>query len=263
MQINNLITPSHTTPFIQPALSRWKKSQLMKCAEQVLITQHQMLTKTGKNILHHTLQKKRKHIRFNHYPKGDRIDFKTGGQYFYHCHRENEESEEHGHFHCYLRQKSIPKHMKPTPLADWDKNQDSPMAHLIAIAMNRLGQPIRLFTVNRWVTSETWFDAKHVTNLVKRFKMTLSDDPYWQPLDQWVEGMLHLFAPQIAWLHQERDAKMAQYAQENPTDNIYENRAIEELSEISIDLQTQIQWLMDSQPIAASEKRIQHVEIAV
>ncbi len=254
MQTNNILTSS-TAPFILPNLSAWQKSQLMKHAEQVLITQHHMLTKTGKNILHHTLQKKRKHIRFNHYPKGDRIDYKTGGQYFYHCHRENKDMDEHGHFHCYLRQKFIPKHIKPRPLADWDKHIDSPMAHLIAIGMNRLGQPIRLFTVNRWVTSETWYDAKHAPNFIKRFKMTLCDDPYWQPLDQWVEGMLHLFAPQITWLHQERDARMAQHANDYPNENIYEYRDIDELSEIPIDLQTQVEWIMNSQP-AAPEKRM-------
>ncbi len=234
------------TPFHLPSLTPWRKSKMLGYAEQVLTTQQQMLTHTGKNILHHTLQKHRRHKRMEHYPKGDRIDQRTGAQYFYHCHRENKALGEHGHFHCFLRYKHIPKRIKPTPLADWKKNLDNPMTHLIAIAMDRYGQPIRLFTVNRWISSEIWYDAKHVPNFVKRFKMTLTDDPYWQTLDQWVEGMLHLFSPQIAWLHQKRDATIEHHKRLNPEMNIYEAQHLEELSEISIDLKHQIQWVIDT-----------------
>jgi hypothetical protein len=182
----------------------------------------------------------------NHYPKGDRIDHATGAQYFYHCHREDMDKEEHGHFHCFLRYKHIPKRRKPTPLADWDKYINNPMTHLVAIAMNRYGQPIRLFTVNRWVTSETWYDAHHIPSFLKKFKMSLTDDPYWQVLDQWVDGILKIFSPQIAWLHNQRDKIMVKHALEHPHQNIYEDKTIEELSEISIDLKTQIQWLIDT-----------------
>lgn len=233
-------------PFILPSLTPWRKSRLLRYAEQVLITQQQMQTTSGKNIIHYTLKKKRRHIRMNHYPKGDRMDLKTGGQYFYHCHREDEASSEHGHFHCFLRYTHIPKYLKPKPLPDWDKNLKNPYAHLIAISMNRCGQPIRLFTVNRWVTDETWYDAKHLPTLINRFKMTLTDDPHWQILDQWIEGMLHLFAPQIAWLHHQRDAAMKAYDQKNTDDNPYENNSIEELSEIAIDLKEQVQWIITS-----------------
>ncbi len=52
----------------------------------------------------------------NHYPKGDRIDYDTGAQYFYHCHRESEETEEHGHFHCFLRYKHIQNAANLPPL---------------------------------------------------------------------------------------------------------------------------------------------------
>lgn len=229
--------------FKLPELSKWRKNVMLGYASQVLEAQQLMTTKKGKNLVHYTLKKKRRHERMSHYPKGDRIDRSTGAQYFYHCHRENFDSAEHGHFHCFLRYKSIPKSVKPTPLADWDKNFDNPMSHLVAIAMNQFGQPIRLFTVNRWVTSEVWYDAKDVTNFVKRFKMTIDDDPYWQVLDKWVEGMLHLFAPQIAWLLQARDVKIAQH-KNSGVDNPYEDFDLEDLSEISIDLKNQIEWII-------------------
>jgi len=108
------------TSFTLPPLTSWQKTKLLHYAEQVLSSQQQMQTHTGKNILHYTLLKKRKHIRLQHYPLGDRIDLKTGGQYFYHCHRENFTSSEHGHFHCFLRKTSIQKRIKPTPLPDWE-----------------------------------------------------------------------------------------------------------------------------------------------
>ena len=234
------------TPFHLPTLTKWRKSKMLSYAEQVLTTQQQMLTNTGKNILHYTLQKHRRHISMNHYPKGDRIDHTTGAQYFYHCHRENIDIEEHGHFHCFMRYKHIPKRIKPTPLADWKDNLDNPMTHLIAISMDRYGNPIRLFTVNRWVTSEIWYDAEHLSTFIKRYKLTLTDDPYWQILDQWIEGMLNLFLPQIIWLQHARDATIKYQQLLNPENNIYEDHTIEELSEISINLQNQIQWIIDS-----------------
>lgn len=231
--------------FILPELSKWHKKLMLGHASQVLEAQQKMCTNKGKNILHYTLKKKRKYERLSHYPKGDRIDRGTGAQYFYHCHRENFDSLEHGHFHCFLRYKHIPKRIKPTPLSDWDKYFDNPMAHLVAIALNQFGQPIRLFTVNRWVTSEVWYDAQHIPTFLKRFKMTLTDDSYWVVLDQWIEGILHLFAPQISWLHQARDKKIEHYINTNINGNPYMDYELEELSEINIDLKNQIEWILN------------------
>ncbi len=237
--------PTEST-FNLPVISQWRKAQLLRQIKKLLTAQQQIINPTGNSILHYTLKDKDQHESMSHYPKGDRIDRQTGAQYFYHCHRENFESTEHGHFHCFLRYKHIPKHIKPTPLDDWDKHIDNPMTHIIAISMNNLGQPIRLFTVNRWVSSEIWYDAKHASNFIKRFDMTLTDDPYWQILDQWVESMLHLFAPQIAWLYTTRDAAIKSLQQSNPGENIYESERFEELSSIAIDLKQQIEWIINS-----------------
>ena len=231
--------------FNLPELTPWKKKQLMRHAKKLLTAQQQIVSNTGTSILHYTLQNKDQHESMSHYPKGDRIDHQTGSQYFYHCHRENFNSTEHGHFHCFLRYKHIPKHIKPTQLTDWDKHIDNPMTHLVAISMNNLGQPIRLFTVNRWISSEIWYDAKHAPNFINRFNLTLTDDPYWQILDQWVDAALHLFAPQISWLYTQRDAAIRAHQHDNLEDNVYENESIEELSSIAIDLTQQIQWIIN------------------
>lgn len=230
--------------FTLPELTRWRQKVFLGYASQVLEAQQKMTTTKGKNILHYTLKRKRIHERMSHYPKGDRIDHSTGSQYFYHCHRENYESSEHGHFHCFMRYKHIPKRIKPTPLSDWDKYIDNPMTHLVAIGMNQLGQPIRLFTVNRWVTSEILYDAAHTDYFLKRYKMTLLDDPYWQVLDQWVEGMLHLFSPQILWLHHEREKRIHELQSLNPSSNPYLDYELEEITEIPIDIKQQVEWVI-------------------
>lgn len=227
------------TPFEWPVLTASRRSKLLRYAKCALTAQQQMMERQGESILHYTLRQQEQHLHMTHYPKGDRIDHTTGAQYFYHCHREDFERTEQGHFHCFLRYPHIPKRIKPAPLPDWDKYLKNPMTHLVAIGMNQRGEPIRLFTVNRWVSSEIWYDGKHANSFINRFKMTLTDDPYWQILDQWVEAILHLFAPQITWLHQARDLAILRAGASS-----YDDKAIEELSEMPISLKNQIEWLI-------------------
>ncbi|MDF1757930.1 MAG: hypothetical protein P1U74_06495 [Legionellaceae bacterium] len=232
--------------FSLPIITKRQQTSLLKSAEQVLINQQKLPTDYGGNILNFISGADDKHIKLKHYPLGDRIDFATGGQYFYHCHRENKISNEHGHFHCYIRTKFIPKYIKPLNLPPIENiKHNNKMTHLLAIGMNRLGQPIRLFTVNRWVTSEQWYSARYASNLTKRFKMNLSDESSWRVVDKWLEGILHLFLPQIVWLQKQRDIKVASYKKDLEFKKIFTNKKIEEISEISINLQDQIQWLID------------------
>lgn len=225
--------------FSLPELSTRQKNRLLKIILQILEIQYQISSGGNNNILHHTLEQKHRHVKMLHYPKGDRIDFSTGAQYFYHCHREDLNSMEHGHFHVFLRYKNIPEHI--SPFLPPDEKNTSPMTHLTAISMNRYGQPIRLFTVNRWVSSDVWYQAAHAETFIKQFKMTLKDNAHWTLLDKWVENMLKLFAPQIIWLHHARDYKMSAHCSD-----IYEDKSLEELSSVSIDLNQQIEWVMQS-----------------
>lgn len=232
--------------FTLPTLTAWKKKRFLEHAERVLTAQQQMQSLDGKNILHYTLNELPFHEHMIHYPKGDRIDHSTGAQYFYHCDREDQDQEEHGHFHCFIRYDHIPKHIKPKPLSDWNKYIENPMTHLVAIAMNRFGQPTRLFSVNRWVTEEVWYDTHHTPNFIRRFKMTKEDSAYWQVLDQWIEGMIRLFSPQIEWLNHQRDRFMNEHLTTNPDINPYEDTSIEVISDINISLPQQIEWIMNS-----------------
>lgn len=231
--------------FSLPELTKYEKSKLLRYAQQLLEAQQQMITPEGRNIIHYTLGNNSRHQHMDHYPKGDRIDYDTGAQYFYHCHRENFETEEHGHFHCFLRYKYISKKIRPTPLPDWDKNSDNPMTHIVAIAMNRYGEPIRLFSINRWISNEIWYDAKHTLSFIKKFKMKKNDSSYWQILDRWIEGMIHLFAPQIQWINKVRDMTISHYKTIYADDNIYEDPRLDLLSEIPINLNQQIRWVLE------------------
>lgn len=227
--------------FSLPSLCQRKRKKLLSIAEQLLKAQNTMIAQQG-SILHHTLNGEEKHIRMNHYPKGDRIDYQTGSQYFYHCHREDWDSEEHGHFHCFMRYHGVPKRIRPL---SWpEEKTESPMTHLIAIAMNRHSQPIRLFTVNQWVASDLWYDAKHAGGFLKRYKMTRKNEPYWKVLDEWVEAMLHLFSPQIIWLQTLRDQLVFEKKRQNPEISLTRDRAFEELSNIEIDVSQQINWIL-------------------
>jgi hypothetical protein len=64
-------------------------------------------------------------------------------------------------------------------------------------------------------------------------------------LDKWLESMLKLYAPQIAWLHQQRDAKIAQWQKQTPGENAFDCEDLEELSSLPIDLVKQINWLQN------------------
>jgi len=227
-------TPT-VTSFCLPAYSEKQKIKLLHYAKQLLDIQNQMQQSNHLNILHHTLEHNDKHQRRRHYPKRDRIDHQHGGQYFYHCHRDSPASTEHGHFHCFVRQESIPKRLPR--IQELPKPSNHPMTHLVAISMNQFGQPMRLFTVNRWVTDDVWYEAQYMPQLIKRFKITPNDASPWHLIDQWIAGMLALFTPQIYWLHQQRSVC---YQDLNT-----EDKAVEELHSININLSEQIHWLID------------------
>ncbi len=227
--------------FEWPKLSAEVRTALLGHAEQLLAAEHAMRSPKGQHILHHILQPHIAPEKNQHYPKGDRIDAKTGAQYFYHCHRENHQTEEHGHFHCFIRYPQIPKNIQPKPITDWDKYIHNPMTHLIAIGMNRHGKPIRLFTVNRWVTSEIVYEATHTPQLINQFAFqnNTKTASHWHILDQWVTSMLKLFAPQIEYLQRRRDALLKTHPE-----TVYNDKTLNEITTLSIHIEAQIQWLL-------------------
>lgn len=72
----------------------------------------------------------------------------SGWRAYYHCHPaaragNHRFNGEHGHFHIFVRIQENPE--------QW--------SHLVALAMDNMGQPLGWFTVNHWVTGEEWQSA--------------------------------------------------------------------------------------------------------
>jgi hypothetical protein len=66
---------------------------------------------------------------------------------------------------------------------------------------------IRLFTTNRWVTGEVWYDADSVIRMLDRFDIT-AEEPL-RDLNRWVTMVITMFRPQIVALIRSRDARIA------------------------------------------------------
>ena len=104
--------------------------------------------------------------------------------------------------------------------------------------MNVYGQAFRLFTTNRWVTGETWFDAADVIQIADSFRIDHTQ-PSW-PTNRWISAMVTVFRPQIDALILARDEAMAAWAKRHPEENIYDDHALNVTSEMWISLDEQL-----------------------
>jgi len=197
---------------------------------------YRVLQKSDSNMVAEVLRGQGEFYEFDHYPKGDVYDQETHSQYYYHSHREGE----HGHFHAFLREKGMPEDCRPVPQseADFMKERDDKISHLIAISMNRAGYPIRLFTTNRWITADNWYTAADVIKMLDRFEMDLAW-PSW-PVNIWVTAMLRLFRPQIEELVRDRDAAVANWRKKHPKKDVFEDRKCDITSTRRISVAAQI-----------------------
>lgn len=214
--------------------------EAMAEAGQAICDCHQRLAKAGDTIVGELLKPYETLYEWNHYPEGDVQDPESHAQYYYHMHPGEQRRDEHGHFHTFLRPLGMPTGVRPAPLPDFkppDGANDA-LSHIIAISMDRSGAPVRLFTTNRWVTGEVWYDALDVAGFIGRFTVDLA--PPSRPADRWVSNMLALFRPQIAELLQARDAKLAAWQQAHPDRNAYEDRDLEVTSTAAIEVGAQL-----------------------
>jgi Domain of unknown function (DUF6969) len=176
-----------------------------------------------------------------HFPPGDMIDPATHSQFYYHAHAAEERAAgEHGHFHTFLSPRKIDPALTPAAVADLpDASDDAAWTmHLVGISTDASGRIIRLFTTNRWVTGEVWFDADSVISLLDRFAMT-TDKPS-QHLNRWVSAVTRMFKPQIEDLIRARDAEVEHFWRAHPGSNVFEDRALQVTSEMPVDVPAQI-----------------------
>ncbi len=216
-------------------LPRQQLETMASAGEQILEC-YRVLGKSNTNVVAEVLRGQGEFYELDHYPKGDVYDSETHSQFYYHAHRKGE----HGHFHTFLREKGMPKNCRPVKQskADYMKERDDTLSHLIAISMNRAGFPIGLFTTNRWVTADTWYTAKDVIKMLDHFEMDLAW-PSW-PVNIWVTAMVRLFRPQIEELVRKRDSTVADWQKKHPDGDVFEDRGCDITSTRRISVEAQI-----------------------
>ena len=203
---------------------------------------------------------------WRHYPAGEVYDPESHAQYFYHAHPAvGRPAREHGHFHTFLRAEGMPLGVAPLVLPETavaDAVRPPPQAaplkhgardevsHLVAIALDPHGEPIRLFTTNRWVTGETWYRAEDVIRMLDRF--TVGEAGRSVVLNRWISAMLVLFRPQIVALLTRRDETVMAWRRRRRT-NVFEDIRLEITSGVEIDLDAQFDLLHQVGPRTGAE----------
>ena len=173
---------------------------------------------------------------WTHFPQGDAFDPQTNSQYYYHAHAAHERiANEHGHFHTFMRPKRLFPEIGPAALPDRARPEDEAnwIAHLVGISTDASGRVIRLFTTNRWVTGEVWYDGEDVIRMLDRFEITVDQPSH--DLNRWVTAIVQMFRPQIIDLIRARDLKVAQYQAAHPECAVFEDRALQVTSEMPVD----------------------------
>ncbi len=202
---------------------------------------YRALEKGRSNIVGEMLRGHETFFEWDHYPPGDAVDWESHSQYYYHAHPKGGRPGEHGHFHTFMRYDGIPDDTSPVPLdVPQSENKDRIGTHLIAISMDKKGFPIALFTVNRWVTDETWYRAEDLIRMLNGFDIDHTH-PSWAT-NRWLSAMFRLFRPDIEAMIRARDNRIAAYCEDaaSAIDDVYEDRDLEFTSYKNISVDQQI-----------------------
>ena len=199
-----------------------------------------ILAKTGHNIVGELLHNAGDFVEWRHIPESDAYDPGTHSQFYYHAHAQSSVRPfaEHGHFHLFMRKPGMPRGVGPAPHQSAVSGDGALLSHLIAISMDARGIPQRLFTTNRWVTGDTWYDAADVIAMLDSFDMDVAR-PNWL-VNRWVTAMVRLFRPQIVALLRKRDAVVEAWSSANRGIDIFEHRRLEITSMYEIDVDRQL-----------------------
>jgi hypothetical protein len=201
-------------------------------------------------------------VDWRHYPEGEVYDPASHAQYFYHRHpgparMRPAQPIEHGHFHLFLRGEGMQAGITPLLLPELAvanapaPRQSAPLklgrtdevCHLVALALDRQGEPLRLFTTNRWVTGETWYRADDVVLMLDRFRVQ-SDHPS-ALLNRWIGALVRLFQPEIATLLRDRDKAILEQRW-RWRGNVLEDARLEITSNLDIDLDARLAGVEES-----------------
>lgn len=191
---------------------------------------------------------------WRHYPEGEVYDPASHAQYFFHHHPDQPGEgvpAEAGHFHLFLRGEAIPPGIAPLLLPEAAvanaplPRQSAPLkrggrdevCHLVAIAVDGRGEPVRLFTTNRWVTGETWYGAADVIRMLDRFRIANDQPP--ALVGSWLTALVRLFEDDIAGLLLARD-KTVQERRWRSRGNALEDPRLEVTSNLPVNLDARL-----------------------
>ncbi len=141
------------------------------------------------------------------------FDRRTRCQFYYHAHGDGRG--EDGHFH--------------TVRLFHDRT-----VHLVAISMGHDGWPRALFTVNQWAIGDAYEPAALMKVYVRTFRVDEGRGP--APLIRFVNLMFSVFQPDIEHLQEEKVAALTAHRLRHPGRDPFQDRSLEILSSIDIDL---------------------------
>ena len=222
----------------------------MAKAGDAVMEWHKVLHKSRDSIVGYLLRGLEAPEDWTHVPDGDVVDHGTGSQYFFHRHADDPDdphADEIGHFHCFVHapvSTGRAVDFEPAPVAlghcvaaGTEGLGGHGISHLVAISIDALGLPSRLFTTNRWVTGETWRPASAMVPMIDQFAIT-----HGQPnfiVNQWLTEMIRLFRPQIIDLIEQRDRRLAAVSNK-PLATTLIDHEIEVVSSCDISVPTQV-----------------------
>jgi len=246
--MNNLTWSACATdiPLQAPRLDKLDNLEELLSAANTIKECHRLLGKAGINVVSELLKGQGTFYQSNHYPDGDVYDNETHSQYYYHNHRGL--NGEHGHFHTFLRSPAIPDKIKPMQgfkqSEPWPLDREA-LAHFVCISMDDEGFPIGLFTVNRWVSAQTWYSAEDTIDLLEHFYI---DHAYPNlVVNQWISAMFVLFRPYIVSLLEHRDRLIA-FKHETQTEiDVLEDRTLDVIGSFNITID---EWITQLHQLA-------------
>jgi hypothetical protein len=178
---------------------------------------------------------------WEHYPTEDAIGRDRRYQWYYHSHApaDRPAAIEHGHFHLFARMEGAAEKMDAAAESTFlgavaASDSDAGTRHLLGIGMSRVGVPISLFTVNRWVTGDLLLSRSSTLALLESMEL----DTGYPTIDAVLTALSQLYRPEIRSLMRRRDAALRARAAKGP--GTLDDTQVEILSEVSLDIDQRI-----------------------
>src|SRR5262249_49769164 len=152
------------------------------------------------------------------------FDRRTRYQFYYHSHGVDTEA---GHFHTV-------------------RLFDDRTAHLVAISMAADGWPPALFTLNLWAIGDAYETAEKLRLYVRDFH--LAEHVGARSLVRFVNLIFQAFGSQIEQLQEEKIETLSSYRVAHPDHDIFEDRSLEILSRVAIDVRATVPLATSTSP---------------